>query len=119
MITDPMNAAAEKIAELWSSEGCDQILRWDPSSMRVGEISGWTMELSWWTDRASFHGEDYTTFTWQFGGDSALEAMEAAVAWLEALAPWAACPACDGESPWREKCGECKATGLAFPEYAS
>lgn len=75
------------IGELWCAERCNEDYHYEPSSYGNSHAHIFTLE---WTDEYdSRHQADYTTYSWQFYGDTFEEAVVAAAQWCQALAPLA------------------------------
>ena len=95
-----------RIDSLWNDEGCN----W---SVRLDGGKWWNVVLEWSTDRVHLHDAEWVTLTWEFYDESLGTALCDAVEWLEALAPWRRCLACDGRGEWNgNRCDECSGTGL-------
>lgn len=102
---------AERLAELWFEEGCDWSTHYEPAAHR--NPPSWTVSLEWTTDRSYHHGADFVALTWQFYGDTFEDALSGAVEWLEHLAPWKRCDACDGLGDQHQaKCERCGGDGF-------
>ena len=99
-------ANEQRITELWSDERCDWSVRFDDGKW-------WYVVLEWTDERAYTHAADWVTYTWEFYDESLTVALGDAVAWLEKLAPWRRCMACDGRGEWNgNRCDECDGSGL-------
>lgn len=105
--------AGERIAELWDAERCTWHIeyhgsRWSPTT------DPYVVLLEWTQESGNEHHADWVTWTWQFYGSSAEEAMTEALRFCEELAPWAPCGECDGRGAWNgQPCPTCATTGLA------
>lgn len=108
---DDSRELGEVLSDLWSAELC---------SFKVEYHAGmtpWVVLLEWTSEYGNDHHAEWTTYTWQFYGDSVTEALYEAVAWCEGLLPWEPCRECDGNGEWNgERCDDCDGTGLANAE---
>lgn len=109
------------LSDLWDAEVCSWRIEHRPGHLP------WTVLLEWTDEHDGRHDALWTTFTWEFYGDTVDEALSGAVEWCWELAPWRRCDACGGEGRYwgppnrmsvhrerrRLRCDECKGSGLA------
>lgn len=99
------------LEDLWSDELCCWRVE------RHGNETPWCVILEWTQERDNEHHADWTTFTWQFYGESVEEALADAVEWCRGLLPFRHCRECDGRGEYggprgaTVACEDCGGTG--------
>lgn len=110
-----------RLSDLWYAERCGWHINFDGGAH---SDNAFIVELEWTQEHDNAHQADWITYTWQFYGDTAEEALRDAVEWCEGLVPFEQCGACGGEGEYntsagRATCEECAGSGLAHHPAAS
>ena len=104
------------ISDTWSDEYCTWHVDFDSGA---GTSEPWIVVLEWMSESGNPHHADWVTYCWQFYGETIDAALRDTVGWIEELAAWERCAACDGSGSWRADgapCDECGGSGLAAVE---
>lgn len=104
---------ARHIDRSWSEERCNWSVEY-VASYWTEDPNPWLVSLEWTSEYENPHHADFVTYTWQFWGGTAIEAMGDAAKWLDELAPWRRCGACDGVGRYStvDPCDSCGGSGL-------